>query len=386
MATDPNKKKDEEQKTPAPSTDTQESAPAAPELNLEEKYQEAGKLLDESNTEAVNAIANSYGLQETAMGKILEEAETLRAEKQQLDEKAQKRADAYRYITGIGDAISGIANLVGTAHGAANQEQHYNAPAVIQMAEASRKERKLEMEQLNERLRELKAQKGALAATKEMKLGEQRAKSAAEKAALELQKAGDLQKQANWKAEMDYRKGRDAADDAYREKTFAEGQRQFNVEQARLTKQANDKLANEKEIAQIKAQAAADKLALDPKHQLKVLQANIVGVRDQLAKGMGYKDYNEYKRYQNVSGWGKDIDGQRNRESRTIRDERASRYPETEEFLQMLEDPSTLTDDQVRALMSASSVFADAVSSATEKPEEEEEPTVNPSNGKKKVW
>lgn len=191
MATDPNKKKDEELETPAPSTDTQETAPAAPELNLEEKYKEAGKLLDESNTEAVNAISNSYGLQETAMGKILEEAETLRAEKQQLDETAQKRANAYRYITGIGDAISGIANLVGTAHGAANQEQHYNAPAVIQMAEASRKERKLEMDQLNERLRELKAQKGALAATKEMKLGEQRAKHAAEKAALELQKAED---------------------------------------------------------------------------------------------------------------------------------------------------------------------------------------------------
>ena len=94
MATDPNKKKDEELETPAPSTDTQETAPAAPELNLEEKYKEAGKLLDESNTEAVNAISNSYGLQETAMGKILEEAETLRAEKQQLDETAQKRASA----------------------------------------------------------------------------------------------------------------------------------------------------------------------------------------------------------------------------------------------------------------------------------------------------
>lgn len=227
MATDPNKKKDEElaayeqeqaaagkvkvdsadgsgsmwltpdqaaayqAKHKTSASKTQETAPAAPELNLEEKYKEAGKLLDESNTEAVNAITNSYGLQETAMGKVLEEAETLRAEQQQLDEKAQKRANAYRYITGIGDAISGIANLVGTAHGAANQEQHYNAPAVIQKAEASRKERKLEMDKLNERLRELKAQKDALAATKEMKLGEQRAKYAAEKAALELQKAED---------------------------------------------------------------------------------------------------------------------------------------------------------------------------------------------------
>ena len=191
MSTDPKKKKDEELETPAPSTETQEVAAAAPELNLEEKYKEAGNLLEESNTEAVNAISNSYGTQETAMGKILEEAETLRAEKQQLDETAQKRENAYRYITGIGDAISGIANLVGTAHGAANQEQHYNAPAVIQKAEASRKERKLEMDQLNERLRELKAQKGALAATKEMKLGEQRAKHAAEMAELELQKAKD---------------------------------------------------------------------------------------------------------------------------------------------------------------------------------------------------
>lgn len=162
-----------------------------PELNLEEKYKAAEKQLEESKSEAVNAITKSYGLQETAMSKILEEAETLRAEKQQLDETAQKREKAYRYISGIGDAISGVANLVGTAQGAANQEQHYNAPAVIQMAEASRKERKLEMDQLNERLRELKAQKGALAATKEMKLGEQRAKHAAQMASLELQKAED---------------------------------------------------------------------------------------------------------------------------------------------------------------------------------------------------
>lgn len=369
MATDPKNKKDEELKVPAPST----------EPSIEENYKEAGRLLEESNTEAVNAIANSYGLQETAMGKVLEEAETLRAEQQQLDEKAQQRANAYRYITGIGDAISGIANLVGTAHGAANQEQHYNAPAVIQKAEAARKERKLEMDKLNERLRELKAQKDALAATKEMKLGEQRAKSAADKASLELRKATDMQRQANWQAEMDYRKERGAADDAYRERAFAEGQRQFNVEQTRLTKQAQDKLDNDKAIAEIKAQAAADKLAQDPKHQSEVLQSNIVGIRDELAQKMGYKDYNEYLRYKNVSGWGKDIDEQRNRESRTIRDERASMYPETEEFLQMLEDPSTLTEDQVRSLMSASSVFADAVGSATEE-------DINPSNGKKKVW
>ena len=170
-----------------------QKAPASktPELNLEEKYKAAEERLETSNTKAVNAISNSYGTQENTMSKILEEAETLRGEQQKLDETAQKRQAAYRYISGIGDAISGVANLVGTAHGAANQEQHYNAPAVIQKAEASRKERKLEMDKLNERIRELKAQKGALAASKEMKLGEQRAKHAAAMAELELQKAKD---------------------------------------------------------------------------------------------------------------------------------------------------------------------------------------------------
>lgn len=158
---------------------------------VSEQYEAAKQGIEGGYAEQTKAIEGAYGAQEDAMSKILEEAETLRGEQQQLDETAQRRADAYRYIAGLGDAISGIANLVGTTRGAANQEQHYNAPAVIQKAEASRKERKLEMDQLNERLRELKAQKGAVAATKEMKLGEQRAKSAAEKAALELQKVED---------------------------------------------------------------------------------------------------------------------------------------------------------------------------------------------------
>lgn len=195
MANDPNKNEEQQKEgttstaTTTPTTESKEVT--MPEINLEEKYKEATKLLEESNNEAVDAITKSYGTQETAMGELLKEAETLRGEKQRLDEKAQKRANAYRYITGIGDAVSGIANLVGTTLGAVNQEQHYNAPAVIQKAEASRKERKLEMDTINERIKELKAQKGALAATKEMKLGEQRAKYAAEKASLELQKAED---------------------------------------------------------------------------------------------------------------------------------------------------------------------------------------------------
>jgi hypothetical protein len=129
------------------------------------------------------------------MGQLISEAEALRGQKQELDEEAQKRERAYRYISGIGDAISGVANLVGTAHGAANQTQHYNAPEVIQKAEASRKERKLEMDKLKERLDELSAQKTALKSARELKAGELSGKKAAELATAELQRVkgmGDI--------------------------------------------------------------------------------------------------------------------------------------------------------------------------------------------------
>lgn len=80
------------------------------------------------------------------------------------DALARKREDAYRNITGLGDTLSSLANLVGTAHGAANQQQTYNSHAVVQKAEEARKARKIEMDDLSKRLDEMTARQKDLKA------------------------------------------------------------------------------------------------------------------------------------------------------------------------------------------------------------------------------
>lgn len=301
----------------------------------------------------------------------------------QKDEKARRRENAFRYISGLGDTLSGVANLIGTAHGAANQQQTYNSHAVVQKAEEARKARKLEMDDLSKRYDEMKSRLNELQAAgslKEAQLAASHAKAVAALNKTHRTAADEAQKYADTQT---YREVRAVTEDWQKDRNFNEQQRQFDENQKRLAADAAANRKNQKEIAEAKAAAELAKQqaknAADPKHQAKALQANISGVRDELAKKMGYADYNEYLRYQNVSGWGSEIDGQRNKESRRIRDERASLNPETEEFLNLLRSPESMTEEQVRMLMSASNVFAEAVNAA----ETEPSPT---SNGKKKVW
>lgn len=78
------------------------------------------------------------------------------------DETAQRRENAYRHISGLGDTISSLANLVGVANGAANQQQAYNSSAVVQKAEEARKARKIELDDLSNRLDEMTARQREL--------------------------------------------------------------------------------------------------------------------------------------------------------------------------------------------------------------------------------
>ncbi len=80
------------------------------------------------------------------------------------DETAQKRENAYRYISGLGDTLSSLANLVGVANKASNQQQTYNSNAVVQKAEEARKARKLEMDDLSKRMDEMKTRERELKA------------------------------------------------------------------------------------------------------------------------------------------------------------------------------------------------------------------------------
>ena len=363
-------------------------------LEEEQKAQELAAANEVLNQAERDALVASHAAEAAALsgynqvqyknqGEIISAAEAKMNEAKQKDETARRRENAFRYISGLGDTLSSVANLVGTAHGAANQRQTYNSHAVVQKAEAARKARKLEMDDLSKRLDEMKARQRDLQAAGSLKEAELKVRQDKETAALaasQRKAADEAKKYADTQA---YRAKKDATEDWQKDRNFNEQQRQFDENQKRLAADAAANRKTQKEITEAKAAAELAKQqaknAADPKHQAKALQANITGVRDELAKKMGYADYNDYLRYQNVSGWGTDIDGQRNKESRRIRDERASLNPETEEFLNLLRSPESMTEEQVRMLMSASKVFAEAVNAA------ETEPSLT-SNGKKKVW
>lgn len=75
------------------------------------------------------------------------------------DTERKRTSDAYRYISGLGDTISSLANLVGTANGASNQEQRYNSPEIVKKIEEERKRRDLTIQKIKERQQEMQEQK-----------------------------------------------------------------------------------------------------------------------------------------------------------------------------------------------------------------------------------
>lgn len=115
------------------------------------------------------------------IGDIVGETEKKLGELKVQDEDAMRRSEKYRYISGIGDALSGLANLAGTAHGASNQQQTYNSNMIAQKAEQSRKERKLEMDKMSERLDEMRAMSKDIKAAGSLAEAELRTKQAKER-------------------------------------------------------------------------------------------------------------------------------------------------------------------------------------------------------------
>lgn len=315
------------------------------------------------------------------LGQITSEIETKQNTAKEKDAVALKREKAMRYISGLGDTLSSIANLVGTAHGAANQQQTYHSNTVVQKAEEARKARKIEIDALNDRLNEMLARQRELKAAGNLKAAEVAARQAKEQAALQAQHAAANTESDRYYLNLGRLAEKDAVDNYnkgiemdFKEKQFNEGQRQFDERMKQEEK--NRAAANYR--AQLAADAAGERneqqfnktvnnLSTDADFQKKVLPSALKGVRDELAASMGYKDYNEYLQYKNVSGFGEDIPGQRNKESKRIREEREAANPETVQLLNMLANPSTLSKDNLTTLMGMSTVFAEAVEAGAKK-------------------
>lgn len=143
---------------------------------------------------AETAAQSAYNQAQYAnVGQILNDIQGKIDTAKQKDETALKREKAFRYISGLGDTLSGVANLVGTAHGASNQNQTYNSHAVVQKAEEARKARKLEMDDLSKRLDEMQTRQRDLKAAGSLAEAQLKAKQDRERLELEAsqRKAAD---------------------------------------------------------------------------------------------------------------------------------------------------------------------------------------------------
>lgn len=133
-------------------------------LALSEQQSEALDALAATQKAEAEAQAALNEAQYSNIGQIISDVEGKIATAKQKDEDTLRRENAYRYITGLGDTLSGVANLIGVANKASNQQQTYNSNAIVQKAEEARKARKLELDDLSNRLDEMNARQRELKA------------------------------------------------------------------------------------------------------------------------------------------------------------------------------------------------------------------------------
>lgn len=171
---------------PAPAPDN--GAVPAGDTNVLGGYDAMLNQLNKDEETTLKEMGKVYDEQAGGYERLWNEVDTKRKGLMAQDKEMERRNKAYRYIVGVGDAVSGLANLVGTAHGAANQVQYENAPEIIQKAEAARQQRKLEIDKINARLDELRQQKDAVMSAKGLKEAEIKASYANQRMNLGLSK------------------------------------------------------------------------------------------------------------------------------------------------------------------------------------------------------
>lgn len=252
-------------------------------------------------------------------GQIIKDIEDKISVAKAKDETAQKREKAFRYISGLGDTLSSLANLVGTAHGAANQKQTYNSSAVVQKAEEARKARKLEMYELSKRQDEMKARldemkaAGSLAEAQTgirhrkeqaaLKADQNAREIAAAKAAYEQQK--DAQNYTLKAAELNLKAGTAAAEAGYKQGMLGVRQGELAVKRQAQT----DKAKKQREYARNaqfgKAISFVDNEGNTFSIGERTLQRNsefaLPTMREDIAKQAGFSSFADYERWRGLN-------------------------------------------------------------------------------------
>ena len=235
------------------------------------------------------------------------------------DETAHKRENAFRYISGLGDTLSSLANLVGVANKASNQQQTYNSNAVVQKAEEARKARKIEMDDLSKRademqarLREMKAagslseaQMGVQHQKEQMALkSQQEARElAAAKTAYEQQK--DAQDYALKAAELNLKAGTAAAEAQYKSGMLGVRQQEANIKQQKASEQAKRQKEYTRKAVSGNMVSFVDNENKPFSIGEKTLRRNsefaLPTMKEDIAKQAGFNSFAEYEQFRGLS-------------------------------------------------------------------------------------
>ncbi len=193
--TDEQKKKKDEQEAQVP------PVPAPSTAEMERTHADELAALQQAQADELRSLQQVNEQRYKDVGDIVAEAEAKLGTMKVDDETAQKRSEAFRYIAGLGDTLSGLANVVGTSFGAQNQQQTYNGGYVAEKAEQARKERKLEMDKISSRLDEMRAREKDLRTAGSLAEAELKAKQARETVQLKREQEA-LEREAKYKERM----------------------------------------------------------------------------------------------------------------------------------------------------------------------------------------
>ena len=132
---------------------------------------------------------------------LLDSLESRAAAYRRENEAYQKGARSRAIISGIGDSISSLANLIGVANWASNQKQQYQTPKIVDEAKRKRDEYMKKMDGIRSRMDRLKANESKAKLAMSMGLAEYDAKRRAEMEAASAAASRARQEQDRWEAQ-----------------------------------------------------------------------------------------------------------------------------------------------------------------------------------------
>ena len=227
-------------------------------------------------TKASEAVpANSWGW----IDDLQKEADKAKEE----DERVRRSESHRRYLAGIGDAFSSLANLYYTTKGSPNQVQTYASPLVNQSIERERARRKNEYDQIVARLDAARTAKERFDTQREVAALKRSASS--DPARLEyLNRKLDWEQKKHY-SDHDIKERKLELDTAYRDKTIT--LREYQAETARLNAIAANKRAGN-------AAANSGPKPMKDADARSYRRQNISGLKEEIAKSKGYSSWSAF--------------------------------------------------------------------------------------------